>query len=125
MRKSTDLVGDGWETEVMQANLHRAGVLNAIKLAHTAIWAILGSCVLAIPVAAALGSFRSAAALSAIIAGECAALACNRGRCPLTSVAARFTDERTPNCDIYLPAWFARHNKAIFGSLFVAGDSLP
>jgi hypothetical protein len=88
----------------MQANLHRAGVLNAIKLAHTAIWAILGS---------------------AIIAGECAALACNRGRCPLTSVAARFTDERTPNCDIYLPAWFARHNKAIFGSLFVAGDSLP
>jgi hypothetical protein len=105
----------------MQANHPRARALNAIKLAHTAIWAILGSCVLAIPVAAALGSFRAAAALSAIIVGECVVLACNRGQCPLTNVAAGFTDERKSNFDIYLPAWLARYNKAIFGSLFVAG----
>lgn len=105
----------------MHANLHRARTLSAIKVAHTAIWAILGSCVLAIPVAAALGRFGSAAVLSSIIVGECALLATNGGRCPLTNIAARFTEERTPNFDIYLPAWFARYNKLIFGSLFVAG----
>ena len=59
--------------------------------------------------------------LSAIILVECALLAANGGRCPLTNLAARFTEDRAPNFDIYLPAWFARYNKTIFGSLFVAG----
>jgi hypothetical protein len=52
---------------------------------------------------------------------ECAVLALNRGHCPLTDLAARYTEERTDNFDIYLPLWLARRNKAIFGTLFVAG----
>jgi hypothetical protein len=32
-----------------------------------------------------------------------------------------YTDDRRDNFDIYLPVWIARHNKAVFGSLFGAG----
>ena len=46
----------------------------------------------------------------------------NRGRCPLTGVAAKFTEDRADNFDIYLPIWLARHNKTIFGSLFLIGE---
>jgi hypothetical protein len=52
---------------------------------------------------------------------ECGVLALNRGRCPLTGLAARYTDDRADNFDIYLPAFIARHNKVIFGTLFVFG----
>ncbi len=57
-----------------------------------------------------------------MILGECLVLGLNRGRCPLTDVAARYTDDRADNFDIYLPLWLARYNKIIFGFLFVAGE---
>jgi hypothetical protein len=57
-----------------------------------------------------------------LILGECGVLALNRGRCPLTDVAAQYTDDRAPNFDIYLPVWLARYNKHIFGTLFAAGE---
>ena len=57
----------------------------------------------------------------AVVAGEVAVLAFNNGRCPLTSLAARYTADRRDNFDIYLPQWLARHNKLIFGTLYVAG----
>ena len=41
--------------------------------------------------------------------------------CPLTDVAGQFTEDRRDNFDIYLPEWLARHNKGIFGTLYVAG----
>ena len=53
---------------------------------------------------------------------EVAILAVNRMRCPLTGVAARYTEDRSDNFDIYLPAWLARHNKLIFGGLFALGE---
>jgi hypothetical protein len=37
-------------------------------------------------------------------------------------LAARYTDERASNFDIYLPNWLAQHNKVVFGVLFVAGE---
>jgi hypothetical protein len=46
----------------------------------------------------------------------------NRCRCPLTDVAARHTDARADNFDIYLPLWLARWNKTIFGTLFFVGE---
>ena len=46
-------------------------------------------------------------------------LALNTGRCSLTNLAARFTEDRADNFDIYLPNWVAGHNKEIFGTLFV------
>ena len=51
---------------------------------------------------------------------EVAVLIANHFVCPLTSMAARYTDDRRENFDIYLPRWLARYNKQIFGSIFIA-----
>lgn len=95
--------------------------LNAIKIAHTMVWALFAGCILAIPIASLLGEHRMAAWLSAIVFAEVLVLLFNQWSCPLTSVAARYTEDRRPNFDIYLPEWLARYNKQIFGPLYVAG----
>lgn len=96
--------------------------LKAIKAAHTIVWALLAGCVVAIPLASLRGAHRAAAWLAAIVAGEVVVLLVFGGRCPLTLMAARYTDDRRDNFDIYLPAWLARNNKLIFGALYVAGS---
>lgn len=96
--------------------------LHIVKLAHTLIWAVLATCVLAIPVTAHLGRPGTAAILIGIVLAEVLVLLLNRWRCPLTDVAARYTNARGDNFDIYLPAWLARHNKTLFGTLFVLGS---
>lgn len=97
-------------------------MLTIIKLVHTGIWAFLAGSILALPAAAVFRRFRWAAIITVIVLLECAVLVVNGGRCPLTDVAARYTVDRTPNFDIYLPSWLAEHNKAIFGILFVVGE---
>ena len=97
-------------------------MLVIIKLLHTLIWAVLAGCILALPVLGMARRFRQAAIISAIVLGECAVIAVNRGRCPLTDWAARFTANRAANFDIYLPGWLAQYNKLIFGTLFVLGE---
>jgi hypothetical protein len=101
--------------------MNAAARLRAIKLAHTLIWAFFAGCVLALPLASALGAHRLAALLAGAVALEVLVLAFNRLRCPLTALAARYTDDRRPNFDIYLPVWLARNNQRIFGSLYFAG----
>lgn len=100
----------------------RISVLIAIKLLHTAVWLVFAGCIVAIPFAGARRQFPCAAMLTGLVLVECCVLALNRGRCPLTDLASRFTEERADNFDIYLPLWLARHNKTIFGTLFVAGE---
>jgi hypothetical protein len=95
--------------------------LRRVKVLHTLAWALFAGCILALPVAAWRGDFALAAGLIAIVLIEVAVLLANGMRCPLTAVAARYTDDRRDNFDIYLPLWLARHNKLLFGSLFVAG----
>ena len=99
-------------------------MLRAIRVTHTFIWAVLAASVLAIPVIALLGSFEWAIALSSLVLLECGILAWNGGRCPLTDWAARYTESRADNFDIYLPNWLARHNKVIFGALFLVGEAI-
>ena len=102
---------------------HNPGkALTGIRLLHTVIWLFFVACILAIPVAGARGQYRLAALFSGVVFGECAVLALNRGRCPLTDVAAKYTEERRDNFDIFLPLWLARYNKTIFGTLFAAGE---
>jgi hypothetical protein len=98
--------------------------LVGIKLLHTAIWLFFAGCIVAIPIAGALHRFRWAVILTGLVLVECAILAMNRGRCPVTDLASRYTEERAHNFDIYLPVWLARWNKAIFGTLFVLGELL-
>lgn len=95
--------------------------LVTIKLVHTLVWVFFASCIFAIPVCAWRGQFRAAAILIGVVFAEVMVLLFNRWRCPLTNVAARYTDDRRDNFDIYLPEWVARHNKTIFGAIYVAG----
>ena len=95
--------------------------LHAIKVLHTAAWAVFASAIVALPVAAWRGAFHVAFGLIGLISVELVILAANRGRCPLTAVAARHTTERQANFDIYLPVWLARWNKTIFGAMLVGG----
>ena len=109
---------------VMQERLPTAitsGRLKAIKVAHTIVWALFAGCILAIPLASWRGEHRAAAWLAAIVFVEGVVLVINRWRCPLTSVASRYTDDRRENFDIYLPVWLAKYNKLVFGALYFAG----
>jgi len=92
-----------------------------IKLLHTAVWLFFAACIVAIPIAGARRQYLWAAILIGLVLVECSVLVANRGRCPLTGVAARYTEQRTANFDIYLPLWLAQYNKAIFGALFIGG----
>ncbi|TJY55563.1 hypothetical protein E4T66_20860 [Sinimarinibacterium sp. CAU 1509] len=95
--------------------------LIAIKLAHTVVWALFAGCVIGMPLATFLGHHRAALGLAAAVFVEVLILAFNRWRCPLTGVAAHYTDDRRDNFDIYLPLWLAKNNKLIFGTLYVVG----
>jgi hypothetical protein len=106
----------------VKSQSERPPTLVRIKRLHTAVWLFFVLCIVGIPVAVARGHLAWAGWLSGLVLLECATLAVNLGRCPLTDVAGRYTDERAENFDIYLPLWVARHNKLIFGALFVAGE---
>jgi hypothetical protein len=95
--------------------------LRRIKLLHTVVWAVFAGSIVLIPVAAGLQLWRLAFLLIGFASLECLVLAFNRMRCPLTGVAARYTDDRQDNFDIYLPLWLARYNKLIFGTLYAGG----
>jgi hypothetical protein len=94
-------------------------MLTAIKLLHTAVWAILAGSIVVLPIAGVLRRFRWTAILTGLVLLECGVLAVNGGRYPLSDLAQRFTDSHANNFDIYLPNWLAQYNKVIFGVLFV------
>lgn len=56
-----------------------------------------------------------------LITAEVVVLVTNRWTCPLTKIAERYTDDREPDFDIYLPKWIARHNIRIFTVIFIVG----
>jgi len=95
--------------------------LKTIKAVHTLAWALFAGCIFAIPFVSWQGEHAAAAWLSAIVFAEVLVLALNKWSCPLTAVAARYTEDRRSNFDIYLPEWLAKYNKQIFGPLYVAG----
>lgn len=82
------------------------GKLRTVKIVHTVVWAFFVACIVAVPVFAQAGMFRQAAVAAGTV---------------LFEVAARYTEDRRDNFDIYLPEWLARHNKTIFSLLYVAG----
>jgi hypothetical protein len=89
---------------------------------HTGIWAIMAACILAIPVLGWAEMYRQVNWITGVVIVEILVLVLNGWQCPLTRMATRHTDDRRDNFDIYLPGWLARHNKTIFGSLFVVGE---
>jgi hypothetical protein len=101
--------------------LSGTGALRIVKVAHTVVWALFAGCIVALPIVVWRNNFDLAVLLIVIVTLEVLVLAVNRLRCPLTGIAARYTEDRRDNFDIYLPLWLARYNKQIFGTLFAAG----
>ncbi len=95
--------------------------LRAVKLVHTLIWAFFVGCILAIPYLAWRGRFGGVLVASAFICAEIVVLLLNSLNCPLTPIAARYTNDRAANFDIYLPETLARYNKQVFGSMLAVG----
>jgi hypothetical protein len=93
-----------------------------VKLLHTVVWLGFVLCIAAIPILGFLGRYRLPVWLVGVVLVEVLVLICNRLRCPLTDVAARYTEDRRDNFDIHLPLWLAQHNKSVFGILFVLGS---
>ncbi|MFZ5637619.1 MAG: hypothetical protein ACOY82_13650 [Pseudomonadota bacterium] len=98
-----------------------SSALAAIKALHTLVWAFFVACIVAVPAAAHVGRFDIALWAAVAVFLEVLVLLVNRWRCPLTGIAARYTDDRRDNFDIHLPLWLARRNKTVFGTLFALG----
>lgn len=96
-------------------------VLRVVKIVHTMIWGFFAGSIVAIPIFGWARRYDLAAVFTGIAVVEVFVLIFNGWRCPLTVVAARYTEDRRDNFDIYLPVWLARQNKSIFGSLLVVG----
>jgi hypothetical protein len=107
-----------------ETNQDEARMLTAIKVLHTAVWALLAGAILMLPFLAVQGAFRWAAILSIVVVVEGVVLLANGWRCPMTDLAAKYTADRSPNFDIYMPNWLARHNKTIFATLFAVNEAI-
>jgi hypothetical protein len=107
-----------------KASEDEAGMLTAIKALHTVVWALLAGAIVALPFLAQQGAFRWAALLSGVIFFEGVVLLANGWRCPMTDLAAKYTADRSPNFDIYMPNWLARHNKTIFTAIFLLNEAI-
>ncbi len=96
--------------------------LRVIKTIHTLVWAIMASAIFYVLYVGISGE-KQGLVWSAIglIVLETGVLLINRWRCPLSDIAARYTEAQNDNFDIYLPEWLARYNKTIFGTLFGIG----
>jgi hypothetical protein len=110
--------------EPIRSTESAARALTAIRVLHTTIWGFFASSIVAIPIATQFGELTAALWMSLFVWGEVGVLLLNAMRCPLTSVAARYTEDRADNFDIFLPRWLARHNQLIFGTLFAASQAL-
>ncbi len=95
--------------------------LTGIKVVHTVVWAFFAACIVAIPVLGWYAQYVYAVLFMILVGVEVLVLVINGWKCPLTSLAEHYTNDRRDNFDIYLPEWLARHNKTIFGTLYVAG----
>lgn len=81
----------------------RISMPKSIPAAHTVVWAFFAGCIIAIPLAAWLDEYQAVARFATAVFVEVLILVCNRMRCSLTSLAARYTIDRRENFDIYLP----------------------
>src|ERR1700694_694795 len=75
---------------LVKAQSARIPLLVGTKLIHTAIWFFFAGCVVAIPLAGARRQYVWVAVLTGLVLMECAILAVNQGRCPLTDLAGRY-----------------------------------
>jgi len=96
--------------------------LISIKLIHAIIWFIFASAIMYVCYAGVFNKINRLVwvCISAVVF-EGIVLLINKGKCPLTSIAGKYTDNRSVNFDIILPEWLAKYNKILFTSIFLVG----
>ena len=94
--------------------------LRYVKLIHTLIWVGFNLIILYLFYAVLTNQVGPVFWLGVgAIALEVLVLIWYKWECPLTGLARRYTDDTSPNFDIYLPVWLARHNKTIYTIVMV------
>jgi len=96
-----------------------------IKLIHTIIWLIFVTAIMYVCYAGAFNKVNKLVwyCIGAVLL-ECIVLLINKWKCPLTSIAGKYTNNRSNNFDIFLPEWLAKYNKILFSIIFIVGLSL-
>ena len=96
-----------------------------LKVIHTLIWAFF-VCVIGYVVYSGITNQITSYTWVGIglVIGEGLVLWIFRMFCPLTVLARRYSDSQKDNFDIFLPNWLARHNKLVFGGLYLLGIAL-
>ena len=93
-----------------------------IKLMHTIIWVFY---VLIISYILFAGIFNKVNVYTWIAIGsvvfEGIILIIFKGKCPLTIMGYKYTDNLQVGFDIFLPRWLAKNNKMIFGTIYGIG----
>lgn len=93
-----------------------------IKSLHSIIWLIMASASFYILYSGITNTTSILLWISIGLLGiETLILLFNKWTCPLTPIARKYTTNRQPDFDIYLPKVIAKHNKQIFGTIFVIG----
>lgn len=93
-----------------------------VKAVHSIIWVVMAFSSVYILYAGITGNRTLLLDISiGLLVIETAVLVANKWVCPLTPIAMRYTADRSDNFDIYLPRLVAKHNKTIFGTIFVLG----
>jgi len=96
--------------------------LTIIKLIHTIIWFIYVIIILYIVYAGLTDKFDNLLLIAIILViVEFLVLVINKGICPFTTLAYKYSDKHEVGFDIFLPKWLARYNKMIFGTIFFIG----
>lgn len=105
--------------------LSDVGKLFAIRLVHTLVWLVFVTAILYVCYA---GVFDNVGRLVWFCIGavviEGIVLWLNKGTCPLTSLARKYTNSYPIGFDIFLPKWLAKYNKILFSVIFIIGVSL-
>jgi hypothetical protein len=93
-----------------------------IKLIHTIIWFVFAAAIMYVLYAGVFNKINKLVwyCIGAVLL-EGIVLLTNNGKCPLTSIAGKYTDNRSANFDIFLPEWLAKHNKILFSIIFFVG----
>jgi len=96
-----------------------------VKLTHTALWCVFVAAILYVLYAGVLDRVNALVwiCIGLVVIEGIVLLIC-RGKCPLTILGYRYTDNRRAGFDIFLPAWLAKYNKTIFTTVFAVGLAL-
>lgn len=95
-------------------------MLRSLKTLHTAIWAIMTVSNFTAFYFAYIGRFDVWFWIPfVLIFSEIIVILLNKWHCPLTAIAAKYTEDRKPNFDIYLPEWLAKYNVRIFTAIII------